>query len=94
VRILIPALASHHRLSAFHRNFATLFDSDRSLKRRATVGPQAFVFGSPDGAVVASFETAKSHSCWSRTGMTLDEPRLELGSIVRSCARSISIDTI
>jgi hypothetical protein len=57
VRILIPALASHHRLSAFHRNFATLFDSDRSLKRRATVGPQAFVFGSPDGAFVASFET-------------------------------------
>jgi hypothetical protein len=93
VRILIPALASHHRLSAFHRNVATLLDSDRSLKRRATVGPQAFVFGSPDGAFVASFETAWE-SLLPRTGMTLDEPRLELASIVRSCARSISIDTI
>ena len=38
------------------------------LKRRATLGPNAFVFGSPDGEFQDSFKTAWESLCWSLTG--------------------------
>jgi hypothetical protein len=50
------------------------------LKRRASLRPNAYVFGSAEGEFVASFKTVWNRCCRSRTDTTRSRPSLELAS--------------
>lgn len=63
------------------------------LKRRATLGPSAFVFGSSAGEFVASFKTAWSPYCCSRTATTRSARNPVRASIAPSCGRSTCTGT-
>jgi integrase-like protein len=64
------------------------------LKRRAALGPSAFVFGSPTGEFQDTSRRPGNHSSWSPT-VTIQNARGQAcGSIARSSGRSICTGTI
>lgn len=64
------------------------------LKRRAALGPYAFVFGSPDGEFQDSFKTAWEFLLLVATGTTRSARNPALESSARSCSRLTSTGTI
>jgi len=63
------------------------------LKRRASLGPFAFVFGSPEGEFQDSFKRPGNRFYWSRTDTKRSAPSPELGSSARSYGKSICTGT-
>jgi integrase len=64
------------------------------LKRRAALGPNAFVFGSEAGEYLSSFKTAWESLLLLANGHDTNGPNPALASTARSCGRLISTGTI